>query len=138
MRAWAGFNAALVALDFFVILYGIYLIKRKRDVERHKKVMLTAGAIFVLFLVSFLLKITFQGIQPFPEVTFTPWHIPAKNILYVHEAVAVVTVPLIAIAYWAALTKRFALHKKVVRWAAPLWLFESAFGIVEFYILYFA
>lgn len=136
MREWALFNTALVGLDFFIILYGVYLSKVKRDFQRHPKVMIAAGIVFLMFLVSFLLKVAIFGVQPFPTWPDNYFHIQPRHILYVHEAVALVTVPLIIAAYWLAYRRDFARHKKVVRWAAPLWLFESAFGIVEFFILY--
>lgn len=133
---WGLANAALIGIDFFVILYGIYLAKVKRDFVRHPKVMKLAGALFLLFLLSFLIKIVTVGAQPFPVWVDPPLGIQPRHILYVHEAVAVVTVPLIAAAYWFAYKRDFARHKKVARYAWPLWLFESAFGIAEFFILY--
>ena len=136
MREWALFNALLVGADTFVILYGVYLAKVKRDFVRHLRVMILAGVLFLLFLVSFLIKVATQGVQPLPVWQDPPFGIQPRLILYMHEAVALVTVPLIIAAYWLAYKRRFATHKKVVRWAWPLWVFESAFGIVEFLILY--
>ncbi len=136
MALWGLVNSALVGLDFFVIAYGIYLAKVKRDFRRHPKVMITAGVIFLVFLASFLVKVATQGVQPFPEWTVPGTSITARHILYVHEAVALVTVPVVGAAYWFAYKRRFDLHRRVVNWAWPLWLFESLFGIGEFWMLY--
>lgn len=136
-RGWAMFNALLVGLDFFIIAYGVYLAKVKRDFRTHPRVMITAGVVFALFLVSFLLKVGTHGIQVFPTWDASPWGIQPKHILIVHETVALLTVPLIIAAYWFAYKKDFLHHRRVVRYAWPLWLFESAFGIAEFFILYY-
>ncbi len=137
MREWALANALLVGVDFFIIAYGVYLAKVKRDFRRHPLVMKTAGIVFLVFLASFFLKVGFYGIQEYPTWADNPLHIQPVHILLTHEAVAVLTVPLIGAAYYHAFRKNFAKHKRIVRWAWPLWLFESAFGIAEFIILYY-
>lgn len=134
MQEWALFNTILVGIDLFILLYGWYLIKVKRDIARHRRTMIAAGAVFALFLASFLLKIALHGVQPLPV-----WEeslVQPRHILYVHEGVALVTVPLILAAYWLAFKKDWVRHKKVARWAMPLWIFESAFGVASFIILY--
>lgn len=134
MVLWPSINAALVAFDLGLILYGLYQIKVKRDVKRHMAAMKLALAVFVIFLVSFLLKGLVVG---FAEVPVWPGAmVQPRTLLLVHEAVALVTVPLIGIAYFAGFTKRWALHRRVAPWAATFWLLESLFGLWEYYILY--
>lgn len=137
MPWWGLINAALIGVDFFVIAYGVYLAKVKRDFVRHPKVMIAAAIIFLAFLASFLVKIATVGVQAAPVWTGMPLNLQPRHILYLHEAVALVTIPVVAAAYWFAYKRDFAKHKRIVRYAWPLWLFESAFGIVEFFILYY-
>lgn len=132
---WAGINAGLVALDFFIIAYGLYLAKVRKDYILHSKVMITAGVVFLVFLISFLLKVLLVGVQEMPV-----WEgalVQPRTILIIHEVVALITVPLLIATYWFAFKGQFERHKRIAPWAGGSWLFESAFGIVEFYILYF-
>jgi putative membrane protein len=44
-------------------------------------------------------------------------------------------VPLSLTAFYFAFRKAFAQHKKVTRWALPIWLYVSVTGVLVFFML---
>jgi len=44
--------------------------------------------------------------------------------------------PFIFLAVWYALRKKFEIHKKVVIWLWPVWMYVSVSGVVIYLMLY--
>jgi uncharacterized membrane protein YozB (DUF420 family) len=59
-------------------------------------------------------------------------------VLASHVLLAIATVPLVLAAVWLALKRRFAVHRKVVRFALPIWLYVSVTGVLVYVMLYSA
>ena len=58
-------NASLNALATVMLIWGYVLIRRKR-VEAHKRMMLSAFGVSVVFLVCYLIYHGYAGSKPFP------------------------------------------------------------------------
>ncbi len=58
------------------------------------------------------------------------------SILISHTVLAAAVPPLALTALVLALRKRFSSHKKVARWAFPVWLYVSVTGVVIYWMLY--
>lgn len=136
MTEWALVNTIIVAINFVVILYGVYLAKIKHDFVRHPKVMISAGLIFLVFLVSFVLRLLVEGLADMPVWESSPLGVQPRHILYTHEAFALLTVGLIGTTYWFAYKKDFKRHRKIAPWAATFWLFMSLFGIFDYFMIH--
>ena len=132
-------NAAISLLAIVVILAGVRAIRR-RDVSRHRRLMLTAFGLFVTFLVLYLYRVSLAGPTHFagPGWVETFVYLP---ILVVHMGLAIVCLPLLyyvlllAYSYPVAELPRTN-HPRVGRVAAVLWLVSCALGIVVYLLLY--
>ncbi len=56
--------------------------------------------------------------------------------LATHIGLSLVVLPLVLRAMFYAVTKQFAAHKKIVKYAYPIWLYVSVTGVVVYLMLY--
>ena len=126
-------NATLNSITAILLVYGFILIKRK-DIQKHKRVMLSALAMSLLFLTSYLIYHFNVGSVPYPHHDWTrPLYFA---ILIPHTILATVMTPFIVIAVWRALHGDYEKHKKLVRWVWPVWMFVSVTGVIVYLMLY--
>jgi len=125
-------NALLNTTVSVLLVVGYFLIRR-RQIAAHRKVMLTAFALSVLFLVSYVIyHLTHE------EVRFggTGWvKLLYLFILVTHIGLSVFVVPLALFTIYPALLGRYANHKKLARWTFPLWLYVSVTGVLVYVFL---
>ncbi|MCP5110284.1 MAG: DUF420 domain-containing protein [bacterium] len=126
-------NACLNGAAASLLVIGYRLIRAGRR-EAHKRVMIAAFAMSVLFLVSYLTyhylvgSVRFQGTGAIRTVYLT--------ILATHSILAA-AVPLLAVITLVRAWKgRFEKHKRIARWTLPIWLYVSVTGVVIYWMLY--
>ncbi len=126
-------NAVLNGTAAILLVWGYTLI-RKRKIAEHRRVMLSAFAVSVVFLTCYLIYHFQVGSVKFPRpgwVRNVYW-----TILFTHTVLAV-TVPFLAVITLSrALRERFAQHKKIARWTFPIWLYVSVTGVIVYLMLY--
>ena len=126
-------NALLNGLATILLICG-YVAIRSGRIQVHRRLMISAFATSVLFLISYLVYHAHAGSRPFPgrgairTVYFT--------ILISHIVLAAVIPPLAAVTLWQGLRSRFDRHVRIARWTLPLWLYVSVTGIVVYWMLY--
>jgi len=126
-------NATLNSITAILLVYGFILIKRK-EIQKHKRVMLSALATSILFLTSYLIYHFNVGSVPYPHHDWTrPLYF---TILIPHTILATVMTPFIIIAVWRAMHEDYEKHKKIVRWVWPVWMFVSVTGVIVYLMLY--
>ncbi len=126
-------NSVLNAVSATLLLAGRIYIKRNRA-DLHKKIMLTAVVTSALFLISYLVYHSQVGSIPYER---HDWTRPVYfAILIPHVILAAVMVPFILAAVWLALKGNFIIHKKIVRFVWPVWMFVSLSGIAVYLMLY--
>lgn len=126
-------NATLNATSAILLMWGYTLIRRgKRDA--HKRVMLSAFCVSVVFLISYLVYHSQVGSVHYPhEGAIRTVYL---TILFTHTVLAA-TVPVLAIiTLRRALKGNFARHKRLARWTLPIWLYVSVTGVVVYLMLY--
>ncbi len=126
-------NAVLNATAAVLLVWGYTLIRRKK-IAQHRRVMLSAFTVSVVFLICYLVYHFQVGSVKFPRpgwVRNVYW-----TILFTHTVLAV-TVPFLAVITLSrALRGRFVQHKKIARWTFPIWLYVSVTGVVVYFMLY--
>jgi putative membrane protein len=120
-------------LTTLALLAGLYFIKQNK-IDSHRKAMLTAFLFGGVFLVCYVL-----------------YHLtnPANNfrgegivryiyliILFSHILLSLIVLPLVLRALFYALTKQFDKHRKIVKFAYPIWLYVSTTGVIVYLMLY--
>jgi uncharacterized membrane protein YozB (DUF420 family) len=126
-------NALLNLSSAAMLLAGRSKIKRG-DRAAHRAFMLRAVWLSAAFLVSYLVYHYLHG-----STTFTGEGIARPlyfALLTSHTVLAALNVPLVALALYHALGSRFDRHRRVVRWAWPVWLYVSVTGILIYLLLY--
>ncbi|HUQ02388.1 MAG TPA: DUF420 domain-containing protein, partial [Kofleriaceae bacterium] len=87
-----------------------------------------------VFLVSYLARFATTGAHRYPgtggDKTFY------LVLLGTHTVMAAVVVPLVLRALYLALKDRRAQHRRIVRYAYPIWLYVSVTGVMVYVMLY--
>jgi putative membrane protein len=126
-------NGALNGTAAVLLVIAWVLIKLGHR-EAHKRVMLAAFAVSVVFLISYLVYHAHVGSVHYPHtgVIRTVY----LTILTTHTILAA-TVPVLAImTLRRGLQGRFIRHKAIARWTLPIWLYVSVTGVVVYLMLY--
>ncbi len=56
-------------------------------------------------------------------------------ILITHIILAALVLPLILMAFYHGLKMNVATHKKIVRWAFPIWLYVTVTGVIVYLMI---
>jgi putative membrane protein len=126
-------NAVLNFTSFVLLILGRVAIARG-DEATHKKRMLAAFTTSGVFLVSYLIRFATTGTHKYPGTGWDKYFYLA--ILFSHMVLAVVLVPLLLTALKRALKSDFIAHKRVVKFAWPIWFYVSVTGVIVYLMLY--
>ena len=125
-------NALLNGFAATCIICGFIAIKSGRR-RLHMTLMITAVCLSVVFLVSYITYHSIHGNTDFVTEGWL-WYV-YYGVLISHISCTVFALPLIISAVFFAATKRFDLHKKVVKYTLPLWLYVSITGVAIYFLL---
>lgn len=132
-------NAFLNTTSASLLIMG-YAMIRRRQIEKHRVLMLSAFYTSIAFLISYVLyhslvayylgqgPTRFKGEGIIRPVYFT--------ILISHTILAVAVVPFILITLWRGLRRQDERHRRIARWTLPLWLYVSVTGVLVYLLLY--
>lgn len=125
-------NATLNGLSATLLVVGYRAIRAKNP-GLHKRAMLSAFVASALFLVTYVVyhyvhgDTKFAGTGALRAVYFF--------VLISHVLLSMSVVPLALAAFYFAFKKRFVTHRKVTRYALPIWLYVSVTGVLIFALL---
>lgn len=126
-------NALLNAAASVFLLLGFFAIKRGDRVQ-HKKWMVIALIMSVLFLTSYLIYHYAVGSVPYPHHDWTrPIYFA---ILIPHVTLAALITPFILMIVRWAFMENFTKHKKLARIVWPVWMYVSVTGVIVYAMLY--
>jgi len=127
-------NATLNCLSAVFLALGFGFIKRGQKTA-HRNCMIAAFTTSVIFLACYLTyHFKVQAVTRFLEPAwFRPIYL---TILLTHTVLAVAVVPLVFMTLSRAVKQHFELHKKIARWAWPIWMYVSVTGVVIYLLLY--
>jgi uncharacterized membrane protein YozB (DUF420 family) len=126
-------NATLNATSAVLLLLA-YRAIRRLDVERHRRLMLSAAVTSAVFLVSYLTYHAHVGSVRFTgQGAVRPLYFA---ILISHTILAAAIVPLVLRTLYLGLRRRDDRHRRIARWTFPLWLYVSVTGVVIYLMLY--
>jgi uncharacterized membrane protein YozB (DUF420 family) len=126
-------NACLNGIATVLLLAGYDRIRR-RQISAHRACMLSAFAVSVLFLISYVIYHYNVGSVKFPGIGIA--RTAYLVILFTHVVLAAL-VPFMAIAtLYLAFRGNFVRHRRLARWTFPIWLYVSVTGVVIYVVLY--
>ena len=125
-------NAVLNGTAAVLLMCAFILIRRGRR-KAHKRVMLSAFTVSVLFLISYLTYHAQVGSVHYPHSG--PIRSVYLTILFTHTVLAAAVPVLAIITLRRGLRGNFVRHKAIARWALPIWLYVSVTGVVVYLML---
>ena len=126
-------HASLNAGSALVLLAGFGCIRAKLR-WAHAACMILAGMLTLVFLVSYLQYHYYAGSTPFQG---QGWIRPVYfGMLLSHTILAAFVAPLAAALLAYASMRRFERHRRVARWAFPMWIYVSLTGVLIYLMLY--
>lgn len=133
VRDLPALNATLNSSAAVLLTWGYYLI-RKRRIRAHRRVMIAAFSVSVVFLISYLVyhfqvgSVRFQKTGAIRTVYLT--------ILLTHTVLAAAVPFLAGITLYRGLKGNYEKHRKIARWTLPIWLYVSVTGVIVYWMLY--
>ena len=125
-------NAVINSAATVALIAGVIFIK-KGNIEYHRAAMTAAFGLGAIFLVSYVVyhataeSTTFGG---------EGWIRPVYYfILITHIVFAAVALFPILLAYYYGYTDQRAKHKKVVKFAFPIWLYVTVTGVIVYLMI---
>lgn len=132
-------NATLNGVATILLASGYVAIRRK-NVPLHRACMISAFAVSVLFLISYLTYHTLRQMQEGVGHTRFGGAGAAASAYYamlISHVVLAAVVPVFAILLlrWA-FRGDFVRHRRLARWAFPIWFYVSVTGVLIYLMLY--
>jgi putative membrane protein len=140
------FHAAVNTVAAVVLVISFLAVIRGR-IALHRRMMMTAMGLSVLFLLSYVAyhftshEVKFgdsnlDGVVDAQELTAVGGTRTAYLVLLItHIVAAAVSLPFILFTFIAAWTNQFDKHRKLARWVFPLWLYVAVTGPVCYWML---
>lgn len=132
---FAEVNAGLNGLATVLLTAG-FLFIRAKHVCGHRFCMVSAFAVSVVFLSSYVTSKVVRGAvhTPFGGEGF--WRVFYYAMLISHVILAIVIVPLVLRTLWLAFRQQIEAHRRWARWTFPLWYYVSVTGVLVYFFLY--
>lgn len=146
VHVFAKANAVINSIVAVLLLAGLFTVKQKKY-GLHKKIMLTAISLSVLFLLSYIAHhllagdtrygdLNHDGIISIDEKTLAGnLRMVYYFILITHIPLAAIVLPFILFTAYRALTGEYEQHKKLVRITWPLWFYVAVTGVVVYLMI---
>jgi putative membrane protein len=125
---YASINALTAVL---LLLARWYISKGNR--QAHARLMKTSMLLSAAFLVMYVIYHMTSDSTPYGGEGFLRY--AYYFILITHILLSLAVVPLVLFAFLYAITSKFELHKKIVRYAYPVWLYVAVTGVVVYVMI---
>lgn len=116
-----------------IVLIAAVIAIKKGNRKLHERLMTTAIALSVAFLVMYVAyhmtsdSTKFGGEGAIRTVYFL--------ILITHIFLSIVIIPLVLITYVRALANKFDKHKKIAKITFPIWLYVAVTGVIVYLMI---
>ena len=143
---FARLNAIINSIVAVLLICGLIAVKTKRFFL-HKRIMITAMILSIIFLLSYICHHLFAGEARFGDMNHDGILSEAEKatagaariiyyfILGTHIPLAGIALPIILFTAYRALIGEFDKHKKLVRITWPLWFYVAVTGVVVYIMI---
>lgn len=132
VHIFAKLNAIINTIVSFLLAAALVAVKLQKYVL-HKRLMLTAMVLSILFLVSYILHHLLAGDTKFGGVGAIRYFY--FIILITHIFLAAIILPFILFTAYRALVSEFPQHKKLARITWPIWFYVSLTGVLVYLLI---
>ena len=127
-----AFHAALNTIVSIFLLVGLWAVKN-RNIDLHKKSILTAMSLSILFLLSYVVyHITSESTSYCMEGAIRYAYF---FLLITHVVLAAIILPFILFTFNRAWTDNFDTHKKMARIVFPVWFYVAITGPIVYLMI---
>jgi putative membrane protein len=126
---FATINACINGTVAITLMAALSAVKKKQY-EKHKKIMLFSMVLSLLFLVSYIAHHMLTGDTPYPADAPMRWLY--FIILFSHILLAAVILPFILFTTYRGLTGEFPAHKKIALITWPIWFYVAISGVIVY------
>ncbi len=146
VSAFPGINATLNSLTSVCLIGALMAIKSK-NIPLHRTFMSTAFVLSACFLVLYVLyhfqgPATRYGDSNYNGVLEDAEKVAAGNfryfyygILITHIILAAIALPFILLSFYYSLSRQFEKHRKIVKFAFPVWLYVAVSGVMVYFMI---
>ncbi|MES2430165.1 MAG: DUF420 domain-containing protein [Bacteroidota bacterium] len=146
VHVFAQANAIINSIVAFLLIAGIIAVKQKSYLV-HKRIMITAIVLSVLFLVSYICHHLLAGDTRFGDINHdglvsADEKLKAGSlrmlyyvILITHIPLAAIILPFVLFTAYRALIGEYDKHKKLVRITWPVWFYVAVSGVVVYLMI---
>lgn len=139
-------NAFINGTCSILLIFSLIAIKKK-NIELHKKINLTAFLLSAVFLISYVTAHYFIPDTKYGDVDHNGMLDAAEKaavsgikpvylvILLSHILFAVVVFPLVLLSFYYGLTDQKEKHKKLTRFSYPIWLYVTITGVIVYLMI---
>lgn len=124
--------AAINAITAVLLIASLIAVKNGK-IKLHEGLNKTAITLSLLFLVMYVLHHMTSESVKYPENGLLRY--VYLFILFSHIILSVTVIPLVLISYVRAITGQINLHKKIVKFAYPIWLYVAITGVVVYFMI---
>jgi len=125
-------NAFINGTCSVLLLLSLYMIKQK-NILAHKKINILTFCLSSLFLLSYITYHWLAQETSYPkDASFRSFYLV---ILISHIILAALVLPLILMSFHRGLQNQVEKHKKLVRFAFPIWLYVTVTGVVVYLMI---
>lgn len=146
VHVFAKANALINSGVAFLLLSGLVAVKQKRY-ELHKKIMLAAIILSVLFLISYICHHLLAGETRYGDINHDGIISDEEKlqagglrmlyyiILATHIPLAAIILPFILFTAYRALIGEYDQHKKMTRVTWPVWFYVASTGVLVYLMI---
>lgn len=132
IHIFAKFNAVINSIVSLLLIAGLVAVRMKKYVL-HKKIMIAAILLSVLFLISYICHHLFAGDTKFGGVGSI--RLVYFIILITHIILAGIILPFILFTAYRASIAEWPQHRRMARITWPIWLYVSITGVVVYLMI---
>ncbi len=146
VHSFATANASINATVAVLLIAALWAVK-KGNFLLHKKIMLVAIVLSVLFLLSYIAHHLLSDATKFGDINHDNIISDAEKaavgnsryiyyvILLTHIPLAGIVLPFILFTAYRALTGEYVKHKKLARFTWPIWFYVAVSGVVVYLMI---
>lgn len=129
---FAHLNALINTFVALLLISALYAAKQKRF-NTHKRLMLWAMFLSILFLVSYICHHLFTGETKYGGEGLAK--LVYFAILFTHIPLAGLVLPFVLFTAYRGLTAEYDRHRKLAKKVWPVWLYVAITGVIVYYMI---
>ena len=126
------FNALINGTTFVLLIAALIAVKNKK-IQLHNRLMTTSILLGVLFLLSYIAyHFSFSDTRYPKDAPYRTFYL---IILRSHIVLSAIVVPLVLVSYLRGLNGEIEKHRKIVKFAYPIWLYVTLTGVIVYLMI---